>query len=78
MAALAKGPVVLKNPLHSDDTEAMIDCLRTLGVDIQTPPNQIIVHGTVSPSQTRATSCPHGILALRFGFCWLYCVLCQA
>ncbi len=49
MAALAKGPVVLKNPLHSDDTEAMIDCLRTLGVDIQTPPNQIIVHGPVSP-----------------------------
>ncbi len=32
MAALTKGPVVLKNPLYSDDTEAMIGCLRTLGI----------------------------------------------
>lgn len=48
MAALTKGPVSLKNPLYSEDTEAMIGCLRTLGLKIETEPDQIIVHGDIS------------------------------
>ena len=48
MAAITKGPVCLKNPLYSDDTEAMIECLRTLGLKIQTDPDQIIVHDDIS------------------------------
>lgn len=48
MAALTKGPIYLKNPLYSDDTEAMIGCLRTLGLKIATEPNQIIVHDDIS------------------------------
>ncbi len=47
MAALTKGSVCLQNPLYSEDTEAMIDCLRTLGLKIETEPNQILVHGDV-------------------------------
>lgn len=44
MAALTKTPVSLKNPLYSDDTEAMIGCLRALGLKIETNSDQIIVH----------------------------------
>lgn len=47
LAALEKGPITLKNPLYSDDTEAMIGCLRTLGLKIETRPDQITVHGGV-------------------------------
>lgn len=47
MAALTKGPVHLINPVYCDDTEAMIGCLRELGVEIETTPNQIVVHGDV-------------------------------
>jgi 3-phosphoshikimate 1-carboxyvinyltransferase len=39
--------VSLKNPLYSDDTEAMISCLRTLGLKVDTEPNQILVHGSI-------------------------------
>ena len=35
MAALTKGSVSLINPLYSDDTQAMIGCLRALGVEIE-------------------------------------------
>lgn len=48
MAAQVSGPVCLKNPLYSDDTKAMIGCLQTLGLQIETHPDQIIVHGDVS------------------------------
>jgi len=47
MAALTKGPVCLKNPLYSDDTKAMIECLRTLGLKIETEPYQLIVHDDI-------------------------------
>ncbi|HLB52847.1 MAG TPA: 3-phosphoshikimate 1-carboxyvinyltransferase, partial [Chlamydiales bacterium] len=47
MAALTKGSVSLKNPLYSEDTEAMIGCLRTLGLKIEVEPNQIVVHGDI-------------------------------
>lgn len=45
LAALTKGPVVLKNPLYSEDTEAMIGCLKTLGVEIEIEGDQIVVQG---------------------------------
>jgi 3-phosphoshikimate 1-carboxyvinyltransferase len=48
MAALTKGPVTLKNPLYSEDTEAMIGVLRTLGLRIETAPDQIVVHDEIS------------------------------
>lgn len=47
MATLTKGPVILRNPLYSDDTEAMIECLRTLGVKLDIDADHIIVHGDV-------------------------------
>lgn len=48
MAALTKGAVTLQNPLYSDDTRAMIEVLRALGLEIETHPDQIIVHGDIS------------------------------
>ena len=36
LAALTKGEVTLYNPLYSDDTEAMIGCLKRLGLRIET------------------------------------------
>lgn len=47
MAALTKNPVTIKNPLFSDDTWAMIGCLRLLGVAVELDENAIIVKGSI-------------------------------
>lgn len=47
MAALTKGTVTLHNPLYSDDTEAMIECLKELGIPIVTEPDKIVVAGDI-------------------------------
>jgi len=54
MAALTKGPVTLYNPLYSEDTEAMIACLRTLGLQIETLPDRIIVYDDISVIQNKS------------------------
>lgn len=54
MAALTKGEVTLHNPLYSDDTLAMINCLKTLGLEIETLPNQIIIHNDISVIEHRS------------------------
>lgn len=51
MAALTKGPVTLMNPLYSEDTEAMLECLKALGLHIETLADKIIVHGDLSGIQ---------------------------
>lgn len=48
MASLTHGPVELVNPLFSDDTEAMIDCLQTLGLVVKTTPTKIMVNDDIS------------------------------
>lgn len=48
MAALTKGLVTLHNPLYCDDTAAMIECLRTLGLRIDTLPKKINVYDDIS------------------------------
>lgn len=53
LAALTKGAVELKNPLYCDDTEAMIDCLRSLGLQIETLSDRIIVHDDISCIENR-------------------------
>lgn len=45
MAALAPHPVKIINPLMSDDTEAMIACLSTLGIEITRHTDNLIVGG---------------------------------
>lgn len=47
LAALTKGPVHLKNPLYSEDTEAMIGCLQTLGLKIEKKTDELIVHDDI-------------------------------
>jgi 3-phosphoshikimate 1-carboxyvinyltransferase len=46
LAAFTKGPVRVESPLMSDDIEAMIDCLRALGIQVTTEEGAIIVHGS--------------------------------
>lgn len=53
LAALTKGTVTLHNPLLSDDTEAMITCLRQLGLRIDTAGDRILVHDDISSIQDR-------------------------
>jgi len=48
MAALTKGPVTLYHPLYSEDTEAMIGCLRALGLRIETLPDKMIIYDDIS------------------------------
>ncbi len=47
LAALTKNSVTIKNPLFSDDTMAMIDCLQTLGIKIEVKDNIISVLGSI-------------------------------
>jgi len=47
MAALTDSPVTLKNPLFSDDTKAMIDCLNQIGITTTIKKNEIIVEGSI-------------------------------
>ncbi len=54
MAALTKGPVTLYNPLYSEDTEAMIACLRTLGLRIEISLDRTIVHDDISIIQNKS------------------------
>lgn len=48
MAALTEGEVVLNYPLWSDDTEAMIECLESLGVEIVKEPDTLRVIGSIN------------------------------
>ncbi len=53
MAAMTVGPVVISNPLMSDDTEAMVRCLETLGIRCEKRSDSIIVHGDISHVEDR-------------------------
>ena len=44
-AALAEGTSVLEGALWADDTEAMVGCLRALGITIEVDGHRITVHG---------------------------------
>ncbi len=46
VAGLAGGVTRLVRPLHSDDTEAMTDCLRGLGVHIEADGEDVVVTGS--------------------------------
>lgn len=53
LAALTENPVTLKNPLISDDTQAMIDCLKTLGIKITVSEDEINVVGSIRDIQDK-------------------------
>ncbi len=48
MAALTKGTVNIAYPLWSDDTEAMIECLETLGIRIERGEHTVSIHGSIA------------------------------
>lgn len=47
LAAMTPGKVTLHNPLFSDDTHALIGCLRTLGIRVHTLAQSIEVEGSI-------------------------------
>lgn len=47
IASLINGEVKIKNPLESDDTRAMIDCLKELGINIEEKVGEICVSGDI-------------------------------
>lgn len=53
MAALTKHPVLIKNTLESDDTDAMIDCLNALGLDIIKRQNEIQIVKDISTIENK-------------------------
>ncbi|MCX7996387.1 MAG: 3-phosphoshikimate 1-carboxyvinyltransferase [Patescibacteria group bacterium] len=67
MAALAGQPVTLHNPLASDDTEAMITCLRKLGYEIQQSDKKITVQaGNSKRAEFRELYCRDSGTTIRF------------
>ncbi len=68
LAALTKNAVLIKNPLISDDTEAMIACLKTLGIKIQKSGNDILVVGNIDDIKNNSyiLDCKLSGLTLRF------------
>jgi 3-phosphoshikimate 1-carboxyvinyltransferase len=47
LAAMTPGQVTLLNHLLSDDTAAMMDCLRVLGITIETYEDRLVVNGGI-------------------------------
>ena len=47
IASLVPGKISIKNPLFSDDTKAMISCLKELGIDIEEKADELIVIGDI-------------------------------
>lgn len=47
LAAMANGSVKIQNALKSDDTYAMFNALKTLGIKVEEGPDYFIVHGSV-------------------------------
>ena len=47
IASLIPGEVIIKNPLESDDTRAMLDCLKELGIKIEETSSEIKVFGSI-------------------------------
>lgn len=46
IAAMTEGKVEIVNPLLSDDTYALLNCLKDLGIEINYTPDKIIVNGS--------------------------------
>lgn len=67
LAALATGDSVIRNPLQSDDSDAMAGALRALGVVIEEQAGGLIVHGTGGFSQPEAPiQCRDSGTTIRF------------
>src|SRR3989338_316891 len=45
MAAITKGSVTVRQPLVSDDTRAMLRCLKTLGIECEEREGAVVVMG---------------------------------
>lgn len=53
LAAMTHGTVTLLHPLYSEDTEAMLSCLKELGLHIECFPDRILIHDDISVIQNK-------------------------
>jgi 3-phosphoshikimate 1-carboxyvinyltransferase len=68
VSSLAEGKSRLSNVLHSDDTRYMMSHLRTLGISLQSPDDQVEIEGlggNFSPVQT-SLFCGNAGTTVRF------------
>lgn len=68
LAAITSNPVRIQSPLFSDDTEAMIRCLQTLGIETEVGPDWIDVKGYLSdvPNTTTTLDADLSAASIRF------------
>ena len=72
MAALTRGPVTITNQLESDDIDAMVSCLQTLGIEITKTPDAITVYNSLfdlsarDPSLATTLDCRQSGTTYRF------------
>lgn len=68
LAAMTPGPVRITGALDSDDTAAMIDCLRKLGIEISRDGDTITVHNDVTELKPRDVTLDVNLSGLTMRF----------
>lgn len=68
LAAMTPGKVDIRGALESEDTEAMMDCLRTLGINISRQEGTITVHNDVSKLPPKDTTLDVNLSGLTMRF----------
>lgn len=68
LAALTENPVLIKNPLKSDDTESMVNCLQELGIKVAKQGEDLLVFGSYLDVQDKnfTLNCNLAATTLRF------------
>ena len=68
IASMIKGSVVIKNPLESDDTRAMINCLKELGIRVEERVGEINVVGDISEIEEKEYKLDAGLSGTTIRF----------
>jgi 3-phosphoshikimate 1-carboxyvinyltransferase len=75
LAAMVPGPVRLVNPLASDDTQAMVGCLRSLGLEVTERPDSVEVIGDISTVTNRTYNLDADLSGTTMRFMTALCAL---
>ncbi len=65
-AAMAKGESIIENALESEDTHAVLECVRALGADVSRSSRGLLVHGTDLHESVNPLWCRESGATLRF------------
>lgn len=73
IAAIVPGEVKIVNPLISDDTKAMVNCLKNLGIEIKEMENEIRVIGNVGDIERKEYKLDAGLSGTTIRFILALC-----